>query len=294
MSRSKKKPNSKCRKWQLRVSVGLDPSTGKYRTRSKRFAGTYTEAVKALRDFVADVESGKTVAKSAYTLEQYASFYLASSEASRNFSKATLSKEKHSLTQNGLRELISKLDTGEPNDIAVMLCAMLGVRRGEAVALLWGDVDFDAMTISVSKSLEEDGTPKPPKSRAGIRNLPMPEIMDDALRSRKASQRASMPECLHQTDDTPIVSDVLGRRLLPHSLTTWWCRNRESYGLPDTTIHELRHTYLSMMVMTGVHPKIMQELAGHASSQTTMDIHSHVNMRAKKAASNVFSEFIKA
>ncbi|MEG1751301.1 MAG: tyrosine-type recombinase/integrase, partial [Raoultibacter sp.] len=63
---------------------------------------------------------------------------------------------------------------------------------------------------------------------------------------------------------------------------------------PNLTIHELRHTYLSMMAMAGVHPKVMQELAGHASSQTTMDIYSHVNMSAKKAASNVFTDFIKA
>lgn len=203
-------------------------------------------------------------------------------------------KEKPSLTQDSLRELIGKLNPGEPNDIAIMLCALLGVRRGEAVALCWGDIDFDRLTVSISKSLEEDGTPKSPKSRAGIRNLPMPELMEDALRTRKMAQRAAMPECLNQTDDTPIVSDELGRRLLPHSLTTWWRRNRAAYGQPNLTIHELRHTYLSMMAMADVHPKVMQELAGHASSQTTMDIYSHVNMSAKKTASNVFTDFIKA
>ena len=45
----KDKPKSKCRKWQLRVPVGLDPRTGKYNTRTRRYNGTYTEAKKAPR-----------------------------------------------------------------------------------------------------------------------------------------------------------------------------------------------------------------------------------------------------
>ena len=49
----KDKPKSKCRKWQLRVPVGLDPRTGKYKTRTRRVNGmTYTKAKKALRDFI--------------------------------------------------------------------------------------------------------------------------------------------------------------------------------------------------------------------------------------------------
>ena len=44
VQRDKSKPKSKCRKWELRVPVGLDPRTGKYKTKSRRFNGTYTEA----------------------------------------------------------------------------------------------------------------------------------------------------------------------------------------------------------------------------------------------------------
>ena len=49
----KDKPKSKCRKWQLRVPVGLDPRTGKYKTRTRRVSDvSYTQAKKALRDFI--------------------------------------------------------------------------------------------------------------------------------------------------------------------------------------------------------------------------------------------------
>ena len=51
-------------------------------------------------------------------------------------------------------------------------------------------------------------------------------------------------------------------------------------------LHELRHSYLTMLAMEGVHPKVMQELAGHSSSKTTMDIYTHVNMSQKCCAAD--------
>ncbi len=56
-------PKGKCRKWQLRVSVGMDPRTGKYRQRTKTFNGTYTEAKRALPEFIAEL-SGQQLRKS--------------------------------------------------------------------------------------------------------------------------------------------------------------------------------------------------------------------------------------
>ena len=50
------------------------------------------------------------------------------------------------------------------------------------------------------------------------------------------------------------------------------------------TLHELRHSFLSLAAASGVHPAVMQQLAGHSSAQTTMDIYTHVNMDSKRAA----------
>lgn len=59
----KDKPKGKCRKWQLRVSVGLDPRTGKYRQRTRTFNGTYTQAKKALPEFINEL-SGQQLKRS--------------------------------------------------------------------------------------------------------------------------------------------------------------------------------------------------------------------------------------
>ena len=47
-------------------------------------------------------------------------------------------------------------------------------------------------------------------------------------------------------------------------------------------LRELGHTYLTMLALSDVRPKVMQELAGHCSPQITMDIYTHVNMDAKR------------
>lgn len=59
---------------------------------------------------------------------------------------------------------------------------------------------------------------------------------------------------------------------------------RDAYGLQDFSLHELRHTYLTLLAEEGVHPKVMQEVAGHYSSQIMMDIYAHVNTDAKRDA----------
>ncbi|MEE1159287.1 MAG: tyrosine-type recombinase/integrase [Atopobiaceae bacterium] len=71
---------------------------------------------------------------------------------------------------------------------------------------------------------------------------------------------------------------------MPTSLSRWWTEDRAKYGLEGWCLHEFRHTYLTLLAINGVHPKVMQELAGHYSSQISMDIYTHVNMDSKREA----------
>ena len=84
--------------------------------------------------------------------------------------------------------------------------------------------------------------------------------------------------------EMPVAANEAGERLKPHSLNVWWARVRSKYGLDGWTLHELRHTFLSLAAANGVHLAVMQKLAGHKSATTTMEIYTHVNMEAKRAA----------
>lgn len=89
---------------------------------------------------------------------------------------------------------------------------------------------------------------------------------------------------LEQTDQTPVITTKYGERIKPSSLSRWWSLERGNYGLDDFSLHEPRHTYLTLLAEEGVHPKVMQELAGHYGSQITMGVYAHVNMDAKREA----------
>lgn len=86
----KDKPKSKCRKWQLRVPVGLDPRTGKYKTRTRRVNGmTYTQAKKALRDFIEEIEDDRVWKRTGTTFEECAADFMERRDLSGEFSQNT-------------------------------------------------------------------------------------------------------------------------------------------------------------------------------------------------------------
>jgi hypothetical protein len=66
------------------------------------------------------------------------------------------------------------------------------------------------------------------------------------------------------------------------TLSTWWTNDCARFGLEGFTLHELRHTYLVVLAMNSVHPKVMQELAGHSDPTMAMRIYAHVNLDATR------------
>ncbi|MBQ9003462.1 MAG: site-specific integrase [Eggerthellaceae bacterium] len=219
-------------------------------------------------------------------------------------------KERRALSPEAYRDLMAALDPKDRMQCAVLLCAALGLRRSESLALSWGDIDFERNTIDVHCSCDDYGGLKSTKTKAGERVLPMPGKLSEALMARKAEQAADLveneSESVFQVKKRdgewpagtveldgkhyevkpayPIAADQYGVRPLPASLTGWWTKHRAEYGLDDWTLHELRHSFLSRAAASGVHPAVMQKLAGHSSARTTMDIYTHVNVDAKRAA----------
>ena len=383
IQREKDKPKSKCKKWELRVPTGLDPRTGKYKAKSRRFNGSYTEAKRALREFQDEVEGGRVQGKTGYTFQQYCERYLGVREAKREVAPTTqvrqswqfkaacrhigyvkleqvtptmlsdmyiammrgdtmsgkpssgsyvnqihdnitlvfeAAKAEGILTENPCdkvtppkmdtrpkkavppdkaRAFIESLDPSNPHELAWLIAATMGLRRGEVCGLSWGDVDFDRGVVSIRHSYDALGNLKGTKTKAGTRLLPLPDITARGLLTAKRLQAAYFerinesrrkkgktgPEWhLEQTDETPVITTKYSERIKPSSLSRWWSTERDAYGLQDFSLHELRHTYLTLLAEEGVHPKVMQELAGHYSSQITMDIYTHVNMDAKREA----------
>ena len=375
----KGKPKSKCRKWKLQVSLGRDPITGKYPKKSKAFQGTWTEAQKALRELVDEVEGGTVVKRSQWIFKDYAEHFIEARRLTGEFTDISLdttrtrlnqighlighlkmqevtpsvlsaayvdlkngksksgkklsgttvncthkavsvmfthavkegvvaanpclavdtpktdTKERQPLSGEQVHELIAALDPAEPMEIAIILCTTLGLRRGEAVGLSWGDVDFVHGTVSVRHSFDRFRNLKEPKTVAGTRVLPMSPFTAEALRKRHAAQLAKYgegpnefvsrtPEGPVMKPTTAVVTGEREQRANPDSLSGWWRRNRDALGVPGTTLHELRHSFLSIAAQQGVHPSVMQKLAGHNDPNITLGIYTHVNMDQQRMA----------
>ena len=90
----KDKPRGKCRKWQLRVPIGKDPRSGKYKTKTRRFEGTYTQAKAALREFIDEVEENRVQGRTSYTFKEYSDYFLEQRELKKEVAQTTLERQR--------------------------------------------------------------------------------------------------------------------------------------------------------------------------------------------------------
>lgn len=173
-----------------------------------------------------------------------------------------------------------------------------GMRRGEMLALRWGDVDLDRGTVAVRRNLTRgaDGLVfGEPKTKAGRRSIALPAPAVAALRAHKAQQntrRLGAGEAWH--DDDLVFDRGDGRVLHPNNITHGFTRAVKRYNegrpkderLPVIRLHDLRHTAATLMLALGEHPKIVQERLGHSDISMTLGRYSHVTMDMQRDAAD--------
>ena len=67
----------------------------------------------------------------------------------------------------------------------------------------------------------------------------------------------------------------------------------KKYNIPDIRFHDLRHTFASLLLEAGESLKVIQELLGHSSINTTMDIYTHITKQGKANAVNKLDDLFK-
>ncbi len=172
---------------------------------------------------------------------------------------------------------------------AWLLLASTGMRRGEVLGLRWRDIDFDGATLSVRQTLItvdyglEFSTPKTQKSR---RSISLDVVTVAALRTHRAAQlQERMMVGAAYTDHDLVFSKPDGSPLHPDYVSQLFDRAVSRLGLPRIRLHDLRHTYATLALQAGVHPKIVSERLGHSTVAFTLDVYSHAlpTMQAEAA-----------
>jgi integrase len=156
-----------------------------------------------------------------------------------------------------------------------------GMRLGEVLALRWNRVNLDGNVIQVRDAIEQTKAHgirfKPPKSKAGSRDITLPEPLVEALRERrKAAMELRVQLGTGKIpDDALVFADIDGKPLRPNTVSPAWASFASSIGM-DVTFHALRHTHASQLVEAGVDVVTISKRLGHAKPDITLRIYAHM------------------
>lgn len=185
-----------------------------------------------------------------------------------------------------LMSILSSIDPRDARQMAILLVLCLGLRRQEAAALQWTDVDYANNRIYIRHTVRwVDGKEKVvemTKTEAGRRDLPIPAFLPEILDKRRATMEADLEVLLRigeieaYPDPLFICTNKKGKRATLGAITTWWCQHRAGFGF-TCALHDLRHAYITTLAEHGVHPVIAAKLAGHSDVNCTLNVYSHAD-----------------
>ncbi len=153
------------------------------------------------------------------------------------------------------KELLEALQGRSLYTVAI-LGLSTGMRRGEMVALRWGDLDLEGGKIKVERSLEQTNVGlafKAPKTKAGRRSISiLPSIVAELRRHwrEQAEMRLALGMGKAWPDDL-VLARPDGSPWPPDSLTADWARTVRVLRLPSIALHALRHTHVSQLIAAG-------------------------------------------
>jgi integrase len=142
-----------------------------------------------------------------------------------------------------------------------------GLRLGELLALDWSAVDLDAGLIQVRRAWDQEEGFIEPKSRAGVRAVPLADV----LRRHLVEQRLACP-----WSDGLVFGRAPDRPFLPNTPNNRAQRAWRDAGLRPIGLHECRHTFASFMIAAGVNAKALSTHMGHSSVTITFDRYGHL------------------
>ena len=185
-----------------------------------------------------------------------------------------------------------------------------GLRTGEMIGLTWDAIDFQNRTLTVNKTLEYRHKQHfwragPPKTQQSYRTIPLTdrayEILKGIWDSRPEQKESpTLDKALEYIDRrTGVSSRLVMRDLVFINWRTGEPAKNSSYdthlyklcdeaGIEKFCMHALRHTYSTRAIESGMQPKVLQKLLGHASIKTTMDRYVHVTSESLDQAVRQF------
>jgi len=186
-------------------------------------------------------------------------------------------KAARALEPEEVARLLEAAEASRNRDMALLLRLMLetGLRRGEALALQWGDVDLERGEVRVWRAWTKVGSKgafTPLKTPTAKRVVPLPLGLLRRLKARKEELLERLnPE---EVDGLHLVGGV--RPVDPDAFNHYLRRLAEKAGLGRVRVHDLRHTWATLALSRGIPLEVVSERLGHASPTITLKVYGHL------------------
>ena len=154
-----------------------------------------------------------------------------------------------------------------------------GMRRGEIVGLKWSDFNAATSSLRIARQanrVKGKTVVQPPKTKTSIRTVVLPQYMTEILTEMKKEK----------TCEWIFPSPVnIGEPRNPSALYKRFQLLLERSGCKKIRFHDLRHTFATMALENGMNVKVLSDMIGHISAETTLNIYSHVTDTMRTQAS---------
>ena len=219
--------------------------------------------------------------------------------------KAKRKDERRPLTPEETQRVLQVAST-HPEGLILSVLYYLGVRRGEALGLKWGDFDFREDQVHIQRDIDytdstaQEGELKTP---AADRFIPVPEELKRQLLVKKGRPEEYL---FHTATGRPLSQATFkrtwSRLMLAADLVEWRVQKPDTdreYDIlkqvkPIITPHYLRHNFATLLYEAGVDPLIAMKIIGHSDYQTTANIYTHIrDDMLKKSTLNMSDVFRK-
>lgn len=190
---------------------------------------------------------------------------------------ATVSKR--TLPSNDNVEMV-KSSLKEPFGLFAYLCLYTGCRRGEALALMYEDIDFENDLISINKVVVfNDGKPiieHRAKSSSGVRSIPLLAPLRDVLAKNKSGY---------------IFTNSHGELMTLSEFNSAWNKYKKATGI-SLTPHQLRHAFATICFDAGLEEKDTAQIMGHSKIELTMNIYTHIRESRKQESAKKLNAYL--
>ena len=180
--------------------------------------------------------------------------------------------------------LLEAAETSRSKDMALLLRLILetGLRRGEALALQWRDIDLEAGELTVRRAwvkVKSKGAFSEPKTHAATRKIPLSQSLLRHLKDRREELLEHLtPE---EVDGLFLAGGV--KPVDPDAFNHYLRRLTQKIGLGRVRVHDLRHTWATLALARGVPLEIVSARLGHASPTVTLQVYRHLLEEERRA-----------